>query len=190
MMRRNDNASDASPDSSGLGTHVKIKRETPLQEQKERLTPDHSALAAKPVLPLLTWSDNPNVERLREAVYVRYLFEDFVLSPNRDTKSGWLALLLPKLYAEAKNDATLKLAVRAAAYAYMGNRRQAPELQLEAGEMYGQCLKVLALDLTSLEIATSNQTATAVLVLGLYEVSIPNRLDELDWKAVVHCRKW
>ena len=64
----------------------------------------------------------------------------------------------------------MNLAVRAAAFAYMGNRRQACELQIEAREIYCQSLKVLALDLTNLEIATSTGTLTAVLVLGLYEV--------------------
>ena len=115
-------------------------------------------------------SQATNLERLREAVYVRYLFEDFVLSPSG---SGWLAQILPKLYATAASDSTLNLAVRAAAYAYIGNRRQAPELQIEAREMYGRSLKALASDLTNLEVATSTSTLTALLVLGLHEVNLP-----------------
>ena len=154
---------------------AKIKRESPQEEQEGHPDQDGgSATSDGPKLPPLLRSENPNIERLREAVCVRYLFEDFVLSPSRDTTSGWLALLLPSLYATAANDTTLNLAVRSAAYAYMGNRRQAPELQIEARETYGQSLKVLAADLTSLEIATSNDTAVAVLVLGLYEVSMLN----------------
>ncbi len=119
---------------------------------------------------------NANMERLREAVYVRYLLEDFVLSPSRDTRSGWLALLLPELYAAAAEDSTLKLAVRAAAWAYSGNRQAAPGLQIQAREMHCRCLKTLASDLTSLEVATSSSTCTAVLVLGLYEVRTPDQI--------------
>ena len=111
-----------------------------------------------------------NLERLREAIYVRYLFEDFVLSPSRDTKSGWLALLLPKLFKDASSDTTLNIAVRAAAFAYMGNKLDSPEMKIQARELHCQCLKVLGTDLTSLEVATSSSTCTAVLVLGLYEV--------------------
>ena len=169
---RTNQLSDEALNTESPRSDVKIKRESPQREQKDcPVRDDHLVLSDGSKLPPLSRSENPNVERLREAVYVRYLFEDFVLSPSRDTKSGWLALLLPRLYATAANDTTLNLAVRSAAYAYMGNRRQAPELQIEARETYGQCLKALAADLTSLEIATSNETAAAVLVLGLYEVS-------------------
>ena len=144
--------------------------------QHESSHPSRSQDSSEPATPLIATrlperSLGANLERLRESIYVRYLMEDFVLSPSRDTESGWLALLLPKLYAPAASKSTLSLAVRAAAYAYIGNKRKASELQLEARELYGGCLKALASDLTSLEIATSTSTSIAVLILGLYEVS-------------------
>ncbi|KAL6714210.1 hypothetical protein ACLMJK_008705 [Lecanora helva] len=150
------------------GSDIAIKRETPSQVGSH-LGDESASPSSYPQSPTISRSENPNVERLREAIYVRYLFEDFVLSPHKESKVGWLEVILPKLYASSAIDSTLNLAVRAAAYAYMGNKRQARELQIEAREMYGHCLKILTADLTSLEIATSNDTATAVLVLGLYE---------------------
>ena len=148
---------------------TEAKSESSYQGQRAKTTQAKQGPQAN-ILAQYPQGHEANIERLRDAVYIRYLFEDFVLSPSRDTESGWLALLIPKLYAEAAVDTTLSLAVRAAAFAYMGNKREAPELRIEAKEMYGRCLKTLALDLTNREIATSTSTSVAVLVLGLYEV--------------------
>ena len=160
--------SEGAPSPGSYDSNTNGKRDVPQHSQSQG--------SSKPLIPSIVVpsperSSAANLERLRESVYVRYLFEDFVLSPSRDTESGWLALLLPRLYTPTSSSTTLNLSVRAAAYAYIGNKRKSPELQLEAREMYGSCLKALASDLTSLEIATSTSTSVAVLILGLYEVS-------------------
>lgn len=154
------------------------QRQVPDESQSKPFFAPSSATSTKPTPE--SQSIN-NIERLRDAVHVRYLFQDFIISPSGDTSSGWLAFLLPRLYATAEHDSTLNLAVRAAAYAYIGNKRRSSELQIEAQEFYGQCLKALGADLADLELATSNSTLIAVLVLSLYEVSDPRGVSCVYW---------
>ena len=76
------------------------------------------------------------------------------------------------MYADAAYDSTLNLSVRAAAFAYMANKRSDEEMRLEAKELYGNCLTKLQEDLGKTEIAGGSATLIAALLLGIYEVSL------------------
>lgn len=75
----------------GHGSSIKIKCEPLQHDQQSSPSQKGAGLDGPMPSPSPRRSLSANIERLREAVYVRYLFEDFVLSPSRDTKSGWLA---------------------------------------------------------------------------------------------------
>ena len=96
---------------------------------------------------------------------------DFFLQTTDDPLSGWLGCL-GTLYAGASYNSTLNLSMRAAAYAYMANKRADGDLRLEGKELYGRALLTLKEDLGKTEIARGSATLAAALVLGMYEVSI------------------
>lgn len=78
---------------------------------------------------------------------------------------------VPQIHSNTPYDSTLNLTVRAAAYAYEGNKKGDGELGIEAKEIYGRALVGLRGDSGKGEGALGGCPILAgVLVLGLYEV--------------------
>ena len=107
---------------------------------------------------------------------IESFFEDFITSYNINTDAGYLSFL-PGMYGTVASSSSLHLAVRAAAFAYRGNKMQVRQGEVRAQELYGRALRALKTDLESPGIATSNVTLTAVLILGLYEVRMQTNVD-------------
>ncbi len=85
---------------------------------------------------------------------------------------GWLDYL-PDLYGRHSENSSLGNAVLAAAYANIAQKTVRKDLELQATLFYRNSLRIVKNSLSSAPRATSDINMTAVILLGLYEVSTP-----------------
>jgi hypothetical protein len=77
------------------------------------------------------------------------------------------------LYGRHSENPSLQDAVLAAAYANIAQRTARRDLELKAASLYHASLETVKNNLSSPQLATSDINMTAVILLGLYEVSLP-----------------
>ncbi len=90
-------------------------------------------------------------------------------SSPQGSEGCWLTVI-PGMYAAAKSNSALCLAVKATAHAYARNLLATTECTIQACEYYDQSLRALQLDLASNTNVINEELLCAVLILGLYEV--------------------
>jgi hypothetical protein len=97
-------------------------------------------------------------------------FQDFVVTSRNDSPYGWLEFL-PSLFEKVSEDSALYQAVYAAAYANVAQKYDSLELQYEAIGYYSKALGLVNASLAQPTLASRHVTMTAVVLLGVYEVS-------------------
>jgi hypothetical protein len=80
---------------------------------------------------------------------------------------------LPTLYREEGYQAALSTAITAAGLASLSNVAKQPNVSAPARQMYLQALRLVSEALADPLQVKSDQTLAAVMLLGLYEVSLP-----------------
>ena len=78
---------------------------------------------------------------------------------------------LPDLYGRYSENFGLRKAVLAAAYANIAQKTRRKDLELEATSFYHDSLQKVKYNISNPQIATNDVNMTAVILLGLYEVS-------------------
>ncbi len=78
---------------------------------------------------------------------------------------------LPDLYGRYSGVSGLRQAVLAAAYANIAQKTRRKDLQLGATSFYQDSLRRVKHNISNPHVATSDVNMTAVILLGLYEVS-------------------
>lgn len=104
-------------------------------------------------------------------------FHDYVVESCPGICEGWLDYL-PDLYERQSEDSGLHDAVLAAAYANIAQKTARKDLELKATLFYRASLETVQKNLSHAERATSDTNMTAVILLGLYEVSTPRLHDQ------------
>jgi len=97
-------------------------------------------------------------------------FHDYIVDSCPGLCEGWLDYL-PDLYARHSENSGLQNAVLAAAYANLGQRTARKDLELRATLFYRASLETVKNNISNPQVATSDINMTAVILLGLYEVS-------------------
>ena len=78
---------------------------------------------------------------------------------------------LPDLYGRYSENFGLRQAVLAAAYANIAQKTRRKDLEFEATSFYHDSLQKVKHNISNPRLATSDINMTAVILLGLYEVS-------------------
>jgi len=97
-------------------------------------------------------------------------FHDYILGFCPGLCEGWLDYL-PDLYERHSENSGLQYAVLAVAYANIGQRTARKDLELKATLFYRASLETVKNNISNPRLATSDINMTAVILLGLYEVS-------------------
>lgn len=97
-------------------------------------------------------------------------FHEFILEACGGVCPGWLDFL-PDLFERYPQSSALNNAVCAAAYANMAQKMDNTALALESVSFYRKSLETVNNSLSDPKTATSDVTMTAVILLGIYEVS-------------------
>jgi hypothetical protein len=97
-------------------------------------------------------------------------FHDYIVDSCPGICDGWLDFL-PDLYGRHSENPSLQGAVLAAAYANIAQRTARKDLELKATSFYHDSLETVKNNLSNPQMATSDINMTAVILLGLYEVS-------------------
>lgn len=109
---------------------------------------------------------------------VLYFFDQYVMPPDASGNPGWLEFL-PDLYGASNETSCLKPSLAAVSYANLTNQSSIPWMSVQARHSYGEALRSINSALRDPEQATTDETLTAVFLLGLFEV----RSDELEMVA-------
>jgi Fungal specific transcription factor domain len=109
---------------------------------------------------------------------VLYFFDQYVMPPDARGNPGWLEFL-PDLHEASNETSCLKPSLAAVSYANLANQSSIPWMSVQARHSYGEALRSINSALRDPEQVTTDETLTAVFLLGLFEV----RSDELEMVA-------
>jgi len=99
-----------------------------------------------------------------------FFFRNFILLPqDSGSMRGYLEYLIP-MYNSASPGSIVRLATHAVACAGLANHPTKAGLRIHASKNYGRALKQIGTRLQSPELAKSDETLMATLLLSLYEV--------------------
>lgn len=118
-------------------------------------------------------SPSPYSKSLSEDVQSQAIclfFHDYIVDACPSFCEGYLDFL-PALYAQTSEDSCLGASVLAASYANLGKRIERKDLALKASHFYQSSLEAITAAISSPQLATSDMTMTAIILLGVYEVS-------------------
>lgn len=134
----------------------------------------------------LPWLSEPLPRHLQpkaEDVAVSRFFANYVLHPRSCEGDDSHLPDLPLLYSKCEGLSILRLAVDSCSLASFANAAQADVFRVAARVKYGQALQALQIATTDPELAASDQTLMAILVLEYYSVAI---LQDLTAAAQTH----
>lgn len=101
---------------------------------------------------------------------ISLFFQDYTIE-SCDRCPGYLDFL-PRLYGNCTVNSLLPVALLAAAYANMAQKLDRQDIAIKAMSHYRKALKVAYTVLSERLETTSDTTMTAIMLLGLYEVSL------------------
>ena len=104
-----------------------------------------------------------------EATY--YFFHNFASDDSGAKNSlNTYAHVLPTLYQQNSSFGTLPKIIDAIGLASISNIKRSPELMVAAGREYAKALRAINASIQDPRKATTDETLTAVMLLGLFEV--------------------
>jgi hypothetical protein len=102
-----------------------------------------------------------------------FFFSTYATSQSTVHQASFYVQLL-NIYRDVAEDHTLKYIVPAIGLGGLARRRRDPGLLVAADAAYNNALRRTNLALCCVKTATSDQTLIGVLLLGLYEASLPS----------------
>jgi hypothetical protein len=125
---------------------------------------------AQQLSPSLRHSSPPE---LMEDQALCFFFSTYATSQSAGHQASFCAQL-PEIYKGVAEDHTLKHIIPAIGLGGLARRRGDPGLLVAADSAYSNALRRTNRALCCVETATSDQTLIGVLLLGLYEASLPS----------------